>query len=147
MKVILLKDVVALGRKYEVKEVAAGHALNFLIPRKLAETATAGALKRLEVIRAQEEAKRKLNETLLLENIKNLNGTTIEITEAANDKGHLFAGIHKEELAARIKEQTRLDIPSEYIELEKPIKTVGDYALSVKINETIVPFELSVRAK
>jgi len=53
MKVILNKDIPKVGKKYEVKNVADGHALNFLIPHGLAVAATAGALKKLEIIKSQ----------------------------------------------------------------------------------------------
>ncbi len=53
MKVILLKDVQALGRKFDIKDVADGHASNFLLPKKLAEMATEKALKRLEEMKNQ----------------------------------------------------------------------------------------------
>src|SRR6266508_3887409 len=57
MKVILLDDVTKVGRRGEVREVSDGYARNFLIPKKLALSATAGNLKNLEHIKQQQEAK------------------------------------------------------------------------------------------
>ena len=57
MKVILLDDVAKLGRRGEVRDVADGYARNFLIPKKLALSATAGNLKNLGHIKQQQEAK------------------------------------------------------------------------------------------
>src|SRR5437870_13868268 len=57
MKVILLDDVTKVGRRGEVREVSDGYARNFLIPKKLALSATAGNLKNLEHIKRQQEAK------------------------------------------------------------------------------------------
>src|ERR1044072_880802 len=57
MKVILLDDVAKLGRRGEVRDVSDGYARNFLIPKKLALSATAGNLKNLEHIKKQANAK------------------------------------------------------------------------------------------
>ena len=127
MKVILLKDVAKLGRKYDIKTVSDGHAINLLIPQGLAVTATPEAIKRNEVLRATTEVERKVQEELLFKNIEGLDGVTITIVGKANDKGHLFAGLHKEVIADEIQKQTRLQIDPSFIQLEHPLKTVGDY--------------------
>ncbi len=62
MKVILLKDIQSVGRKFDVKEVADGHAMNFLFPRKLAEMATDKSLKRIEQMKNQNAADIKVQE-------------------------------------------------------------------------------------
>jgi len=56
MKVILLQDIKSLGKKLDIKEVSDGYARNFLLPKKLAETATDNALKK---IKEQKEKKAK----------------------------------------------------------------------------------------
>lgn len=146
MKVILLKDVQKVGRKFEVVEVAEGFASNSLIPSGLAETATAKALARAEKFRAQESADQKVREELLLKNLKDISGVTLEISGKANEKGHLFAGIHKEALVPALKEQTRLDIAPEYIILEKPLKEVGEHKVTVTVQEKSVEFTVIIKA-
>jgi large subunit ribosomal protein L9 len=147
MKVILLKDVKKVGQKYEVKDVSAGYALNFLIPNKFAEAATSSSLSRLDSSKAKADAEKKIQEDLLVKNIKSLEGVGIELKEPANDKGSLFKGIHKEEIAAAIKKQTQLDITPEYITLDKPIKEVGEHTLEVKVQDKIATFKVTVAAK
>ncbi len=147
MKVILLKDVAKIGRKYEVKNVADGHAVNFLIPHGLAEIANEGNVKKVETRKAAEVENQKVQEDLILKNIKDLDGVEITATEKANDKGHLFAGIHKEELILLIKQQTHLDVLPSHINLEKPIKEVGEHEIEVQIRDTKVMFKLVVTAK
>jgi large subunit ribosomal protein L9 len=147
MKVILLKDVPKIGKKYEVKNVAEGHALNFLIPRGLVETATKSALEKVKTYKTQDEARRKIQEDLLLKNIADLEGVKIEMSETANDKGHLFAGIHKEEIIPEISKQTKLEILPEHLLLDKPIKSVGEHIIEVKIRDTHAKFTLIVSAK
>jgi large subunit ribosomal protein L9 len=147
MKVVLLKDVAKIGRKHEVKEVSDGHAQNFLIPNRLAEIATEGALRRVETLKTQEGERKEVQEDLLLKNIDDLKNVTVEMEEAANEKGHLFAGIHKEELVPEIEKQTRLIVLPEHIELEKPIKEVGEHEISVRVREKQIKFKLIVRGR
>ena len=98
------------------------------------------------MLKKTEEEKKKIQEDLLLKNLEDLKGVTIEMSEKANDKGHLFAGIHKEELAPAIKKQTRLEILPEHIEMDKPIKEVGEHEVTVKIQEKSVKFKVIVTA-
>ena len=79
MKVALLKDVPGLGKKNDVKTVSDGHALNFLIPQKLAEVATASVLARVELTKKQAEQEKKVMEDLLSKNIHTIDGQTVEI--------------------------------------------------------------------
>jgi large subunit ribosomal protein L9 len=131
MKIILLKDVPKLGKKFDVKDVSSGHALNLLIPQGLAVSATPEQMKRVLVDKERLDAERKIHEDLLIKNIKDLEGTTLTICSKANDKGHLFAGIHREELVAELKKQTELQIDPSFIQLEHPIKEVGEYSIEV----------------
>ena len=79
-------------------------------------------------------------------NLKELDGAKIEMTEKANEKGHLFAGIHKEQIIPEIKKQTRIDMLSEFLILEKPIKEVGEHEVTVKDADKTVKFRLVVKA-
>lgn len=144
MKVVLLKNVAKVGNKFDVKNVADGYALNFLIPNGLAEAATASVLKRVEVLKKEIAADLKIKEDLLLKNLKDIGGVVLNIKGKANAKGSLFAGIHKEELSKEIKEQTRLDIDPSFIDLEKPIKEVGDHEVTVKVSDKTVKFKVVV---
>jgi large subunit ribosomal protein L9 len=144
MKVIILKDTPKVGRKYEVKNVSDGHALNFLFPRGLAEIANESNLKKIEEMKVMHEASLKIREDLLIKNLNDLSGLRIELNEKANEKGHLFAGIHKPELIREIKKQTGLDIDELHIDLEKPIKEVGEYDIKIKVQDKTASFKLVV---
>jgi len=145
MKIILNQDVSKVGKKYEVKNVADGHALNFLIPRGLAVAATAGALKKLEIAKTMVAVEKKVQEDLLLKNLKSLDGARIEIAEKANDKGHLFAGLHKEQIIPEIKKQTGLDVLPEFLILDKPIKEIGEHSLEIKSQDKTAKFVVVVK--
>ncbi len=131
MKIILLKDIAKLGRRFDTKEVSSGHALNLLIPQGLAIAATPDAVKRMEIMKAKIEGEKKVHQDLLVKNIKDLADVTLKVAGKANDKGHLFAGLHREEIAAELQKQTKLQIDPSFIQLEHPIKEVGEHVVEV----------------
>jgi large subunit ribosomal protein L9 len=147
MKVVLLKDEKNVGRKFDIKEVADGFALNYLIPNKVALQATPNVLKSIEVEKAKHEAERKVHMDLLLKNLSHIDGKEITMTEAANEKGHLFAAVHINEIIPVLQEQTRIQIDPQYIVLEKPIKELGDFKIPVKVGEKTAEFVLKIVKK
>lgn len=147
MKVILTKNVPKIGNKYQVITVADGYAANFLFPNKLAEQATQAALVRVEKLMSEEKAQKSIREDLLIKNLKSIDGVKIEITEKANEKSHLFAAVHKEALIPALKEQTRLDIDTEHIVLDKPLKEVGEHKVTVKVQDKTAGFVVNILAK
>jgi len=147
MQIILLKDVKGIGKRHDVKAVADGYALNLLIPQKLAEVATPGSLARVELLKKQELADRKVQEDLLAKNLKAIHDVRVETTVAANDEGHLFAGIHATEIAPLVKTSTGIDLLPEFIQLDKPIKTTGEHQIDVKVQGKSATFTLVVKAK
>jgi len=146
MKVILLHDVPKIGRKYEKRDVKSGFARNFLIPRGLAEMVTSQSAARVAKMVEQADAEVKIQEDLLEKNIESLERAVVVIGEKANDKGHLFAGVHKEEIAAELKRQGHIDMPSDYIQLQHPIKEIGEFDIKVKVKEKTARFKLKVEA-
>lgn len=147
MKIILLKDVSKVGKKYDVKDISEGYAQNMLIPKGLAIAATADALKRVELEKSRDEGEKKIRQDLLLKNLNDLDGVIINMTEKANEKGHLFAGIHKAEIISAIEKQTRLVIDAEHIVLANPIKEIGKHTVSLKVGDKSVKFNLDIKAR
>jgi large subunit ribosomal protein L9 len=145
MKVILLKDVQTIGRKFDVKDVADGYAINFLLPQKLAEMATEKSLKKVEEMKKHHEVEKKVQEELLLKNLESINGIEVTIEEKSNDQGHLFASIHKEKIVEELKKQVHIDVLPEFIELAKPIKEVGEREVVVKVQDKTATFKLVVK--
>jgi len=146
MKVILLKDVPKVGKKYDVCDASNGFARNFLIARGLAELATDKNINRVGLSKKQNANKDVLQKNLLLKNIAELEGKEFLINGKANDKGHLFAGIHKEEIASAIKSQSNIDVPINHIELESPIKEVGKFELNIKVDSKKVNISVKIEA-
>jgi len=147
MKIILLKDVAKIGRKYEVKNVADGYALNMLIPRGLAIVATEHAIKKVETLKQNDTTDKKIQAELLLKNLEVIKSLTLSLKEKANDKGHLFAGVTREMLAAEIAKATRLSIDPESIVLDKPIKEVGEFKVAISAMGRPAEFTVVVEAK
>ena len=146
MKVILLKSVPKIGKKYDVLNVADGFAMNSLFPRGLAELATSKGLERVKELKANEEVERKIREDLLLKNLEDIAKASITLEGKANDRGHLFAGLHKAELIHALKEQAHIDITEEYITLDKPLKEVGEHKIEVKVQDKTAEFTVTIKA-
>lgn len=146
MKIILLQDIKGVGKRFDVKNVADGYALNKLIPGGAAREATAGALKQVQQERSRAETERKVQEDLLIKNLSDLEGKTVHISAKASDKGHLFAAIHEGDIARRLKEELHVDAQPDNIELAEHLKTVGEHEAKVKVGEKKASFKIIIEA-
>jgi len=146
MKVILFKNVPKVGQKYDIKDVSDGYALNFLIPQKLAEIATPSAIRHISLLKETTLQKQKIKEDLLAKNLKGLGVAVVEFYKKANEKGHLFSAIHKDEIVSALKDQARLDVEENFIKLEHPIKEVGEHSIAVKVGDKEENFTIVVKA-
>jgi large subunit ribosomal protein L9 len=133
MRVILLQDIPKIGRKYDMKDISDGHAMNYLLPRGLVLLATPDTEVRFVKLWEQREKARKQEEELLLKNLNLLQGKVIETQQKANNKGHLFAGLKKERISEIIKEQLKIEVPATIIELKEPIKELGEHKVLIKV--------------
>jgi large subunit ribosomal protein L9 len=147
MKVILLKDVAKIGKKFDIKNVADGHALNFLIPKKLAELATNNAVSKIELVKQVDLAEKKIQNELLEKSIETLNNLVINIESKANEKGHLFAGIDKSEIMKEVLSKTRINIPENYVLLDKPLKEIGEHKIKVEVGNKKASFTVKIIAE
>jgi large subunit ribosomal protein L9 len=144
MKIILLKDVQKVGKKYDIKDVADGFALNSLIPRGLAKAATKDAIFKVEQLKANDLTNKKIQEELLHKNLEVIGNLKIEIKEKANDKGHLFAGVTRERVYEEVTKATRLTLNIDSIKLDKPIKETGEHKVRVEAGGKSAEFTLSI---
>ena len=144
MKVIFLQDVPRVGKRHDTKEVNDGYAMNFLLPRKLAEMATPKAIASLEMRQKEIVIEREVQESLLLKNLEEIKDKIIVIKAKADEKGHLFSGIHNKEIVAEMKTQHHADISEECIALEKPIKEIGEFEIPISIKNKKSSFKLVV---
>ncbi len=145
MKIVFLKDVPRVGKKYEVKEVADGYGRH-LVMQKIAEPATKEVLARIQAKMATDATLKKVHTELLMKNLEALSGTKITLHGKANQKGHLFASIHKEEVLSELKRSAHLDMHPDYVILDRPFKETGTYEIPVVIEKNRVTFTVVVEA-
>ena len=132
MKIILLKDVPGTGRRYDVKEVSAGFASNYLIPNKLGVVATPPLIQKMETEKKNIIAQSKISENLAVKNLEELSGKSLTIKEKSSEEGHLFAGVHAKEISEAIRRDLNLEIPEDFLKIDKPIKSLGEHSLSAE---------------
>jgi large subunit ribosomal protein L9 len=137
MKVVLLKDVKGIGKRFEEKNVSDGHANNFLIPKKLAVPANeAGQIKMLKENEAKErETQNKRIETAIAE----IAGTEIRLSLKANEQGHLFAALNPQKLSQILQKEKGVAIDPDYILLNSPIKSIGTFEIPVQLGGKASP--------
>lgn len=135
MKVILLKDVKKVGKKFETVEVSAGFARNFLFAQKLAEVATTKSVERFELARSLSLEKMKAEEAKIAKELERIQNTTITIKGKANEKGNLFAGIHSEELVPLVEKELGLKLEATHIVMDKPIKELGEHQIVIRVQD------------
>ena len=147
MKVILKENIKGVGRKYEVKNVADGYANNFLIPKKLAEYASPEAVRKAEILKSTALAEIEIKEKLTEKQIEMLKGVKIILKKKGNDKGNLFEKIHTEEISQALKEQAKIDIDSEFLIIEKPIKEIGEHTVLVQVGKNKGEFKVVIEVE
>lgn len=135
MKVILLRDVKGIGRKFDEKSVADGYAANFLFPKKLAVPATGQSAAQVAQLKAQDGDAKDRDEQNLRESISKISGQTVSIKMNANEKGHLFASINKDKLSKILKDEKGVVISSLNLELDNPIKEIGTFVVPISVGE------------
>ena len=130
---ILLKDVEGVGQSGTVVEVSKGYLRNFLIPRKLAQPATKGAIEQAQVRMAQLEQQRLEAVERAKENAATLSRTVLTIAQQAGDDGRLFGSVTSQDIADAIRDARGLKVDKRKINLEEPIKHIGTYMVDVEI--------------
>ncbi|MEK7194491.1 MAG: 50S ribosomal protein L9 [Patescibacteria group bacterium] len=143
MKVILLKDVKGLGKRYEEKNVSEGYASNFLVPKKLAVSATGSAGAQMKNLKENEFQNQEARSRHLEVEIHKLSNTTITVKMKINEKNHLFASLTREKISELLKERD-IDVPADCINLKQSIKEAGVHSISVKIGYKETHFNLNI---
>jgi large subunit ribosomal protein L9 len=137
MKVILLDDVAKLGRRGEVRDVADGYARNFLIPKKLALSATSGNLNNLDHIKKQQDGKAgriKSDAEALRARIEAL---SYEERRQASEEGKLFGSVTSQDIADFLGKHG-VKIERRRISLDEPIKALGETSVGVRLHPDVV---------
>jgi large subunit ribosomal protein L9 len=136
MKVILMTDVPALGHRGETRDVANGYARNFLLPRKLAVPATPANLKNVEHLKRQ----RAKEEHRALESAKatatRIDTLTLAVRARASGDGRLYGSVSAQDVVEFL-EKHQLPVEKRRVQLEEPIKAVGEYQVPVRLHADV----------
>ena len=134
---ILLQDVDTLGERGDVIDVTPGYLRHYLAPRKLAESATSGAL-------AQAKARKEAAERAEIEKVERaeenaalLRKTVLTISQQAGDDGRLFGSVTPQEIAKAIKQARGIKVDKRNIHLDEPIKFTGTHMVTVEVSEGV----------
>ena len=144
MKVILLEDVKALGKKGEIVNVNDGYARNFILPKKLGLEATGKNLNDLKLQKANEEkiAQEQLEAAKALAEKIAAGKVTLQIK--VGEGGRTFGSVSSKEVAHAVKEQMGYDIDKKKMKLDVPIKALGNYIIQIKLHKDVTA-ELTVK--
>ena len=145
MQVILRQDIEKVGLRGEVVDVAPGFARNYLLPRRLAETAAPGRVAEIEKLvssRARHEAQ---SFEQAQELVQKLEGVEIRFDVNAGETGTLFGSVTATDIADRIWETQRIRIDRRKLDLPESIKRIGRYEVPVELFQDVTaPLRLLV---
>ena len=132
MKVILKSTVDNIGRAGDVKDVADGYARNFLLPRKLAETATPSALKYWEKGKEKRAALVAAEVEVAKQLAGKLSGVSLSFSMPASEEGKLFGSVGKTDVLKSLK-AAGFDVPKNSVRLENALKTTGEHDVELRL--------------
>ncbi len=136
MKIILLKDVNKLGKKFDIKEVSDGYAKNFLLPHGLAEAATPDKIKSIESRKNALEQEKQAQTENFQRQAKQMAGWKLEFSLKVKDDKSVFGAVSENEIAQKLKEKG-IEINPEQIKLEKHLKDLGEHIVTIKFSPQI----------
>jgi large subunit ribosomal protein L9 len=147
MKVILKQEVDKLGRIGDIVKVAPGYARNYLIPRHVAIEATPGNIKIVEQERkaqARRDFREKEAATILARDIVKL---TPVFKRKTGEEGSLYGSVTAMDIAEFLASH-KVEIDKRRIQLDDPIKTVGEYQVSIRLHrEVTIPIKVVVESE
>ena len=146
MKVILLRDVAKIGKRFAIVDVPDGYALNKLIPSKDAEPATAHNIKRVNLLKEKSKANKAGQVVEIKEIVAKITSNPLQIIMEANDLGHLFQAIKVNDVVKSAKERG-INISEDYLKIAETIKTVGNHQIIIETNEISLTLPITVVAK
>jgi len=137
MEVLLKSDVEGLGKAGEVKRVANGYARNYLIPKGLAVLATAALLRQVEAQREAERRRETREEEMARELAARLGGLTLRLRAKLGEGYRLYGSITNADIATALEERLGESMDKRKVELEEPIKELGEYWVTLRLGREI----------
>jgi large subunit ribosomal protein L9 len=130
---ILLKDVEDLGERGQAIDVSPGYLRNYLIPRKLAQPATAGALEEAQRRREAADRADKARHEREAQAAGLLSKTVLTIHQRAGEDGKLFGSVGAKEIVDALREARDLRMDKRQIRLEQPLREVGTFMVEIEL--------------
>ena len=137
MKVILIEDVKAQGKKGQLVDVSDGYARNFLIPKKLAVEATAANLAELKNAEAKKKLQAEKELAAAKETAEKLQGCLAVIKKSGGADDKLYGSVGSKDISDAVFEQFGIEIDKRKIVLAEPVKNYGSYTVEVKIHPQV----------
>ena len=137
MKVILLTDVKGKGKKGQMIEVSDGYARNYMLPRKLAQEATADAVNTMRMndkATAERQARERAEAVAISKQLREL---TLVVKAKGGGAGRLFGAVTNQEIATALKAKAGIELDKRKIVISDPIKNVGTYTVTCKLGYEI----------
>lgn len=137
MEVLLTKDVENLGLAGEVHKVAPGYARNYLIPRDLAVPATKGAKNQAAEIKRGAEKRRAHELAVARDLASRIEAVALEFRMRVGETGRLYGSVTSGDIAEQLNAKISDEIEKRQINLDEPIKTLGDYAVPIRLGSGV----------
>ena len=137
MKVILLEDVKALGKRGEIVNVSDGYVRNMILPKKLGVEATSKNLNDLKLRKANEEKVAQENLDAAKAFAEELSTKEIILTLKVGEGGRTFGSVSSKEISEAAKKQLNLDIDKKKLQLENPIRNLGVTNVPVRLHPKV----------
>jgi len=135
---VLLQDVEDLGERGDPIEVSPGYLRNYLIPRKLAAAATAGALEEAQRRREAAEKAAKVRAEREEQAAGLLSKTVLTIYQRAGEDGKLFGSVGAKEIVDAIRDARDLPVDRHKVKLEQPIREIGTHMVEIELADGAV---------
>ena len=133
MKVVLLQDVKAQGKKDQIIEVSDGYARNFLFPKKLAVPADAKVVNDIKSKQSSAKHREEVERENARALAKTLSETTVIVKAEAGTDGRFYGAITSKDIAEALKAQAGIEADKRKIQLDAPIKAFGTYKIEIKL--------------
>lgn len=133
MKVLLLKDVKGTGKKDDIVEVSEGFGRNYLLPRKLAQEATAETLNSIQHAKDAQAHREEVKKQEAEVKARELKGKVIQLQARGGEGGKLYGSVTGDMIADALKAQFGVDVDKRKIEQEEPIRAAGQSFVTIKL--------------
>jgi large subunit ribosomal protein L9 len=139
MKILLTQAVKNVGKPGEVKEVANGYARNYLIPRAMAVVATPSAVKQAAAQQDAELRREEKNRSEYVALGEKVAATTLTLRARVGEQHRLYGAITAADIASALSERVGQPIDRRRVELEEPIRHLGEFKVPVRLARDVVP--------